>query len=331
MKTVVNLLKETYRQWSEDKAPQWGATLAYYTVFSLALLLVIVIALAGLFFGQQAVSGEVSPQIQGLVGQDAANAVQRMIQAANKPREGTIATAIGVVTLALGASSVFTQLKQVLNAVWNAPPHKGGGIFSFVGSQLLSFSMALVSGFLLLVSLVLSATISALAGLLDQVLPSLKLIVPTVNFILSFGIMIVLFALMFKVLPDIKIPWSDVWIGAIFTAVLFAIGKEIIGLYLGRASVTSSFGAAGSLAVILIWAYYSAQILFFGAEFARVYAGKYGSRIPRASTPQPEPLAPPVEAAPEKKTGTVIRVAVMTLGLIFGVALGLMRRMRVAH
>jgi membrane protein len=279
LKSMVELLKATIADWQEDKASRLAAALAYYTVFSLAPLLVIVIAIAGLVFGPEAARDQIDNQLQSLLGRDGAEAAQTMIASANKPTTGIIASIINIAILLFGASGVFAQLQDALNTVWEVAPKPGQGIISVIRSRFLSFSMVLGIGFLLLVSLVLSAGLAAVGAYLSHLLPGLDFLWQIVNFVISFGVITLLFAMIYKILPDAKIAWGDVWIGAAITALLFTIGKFLIGLYLGNASVGSAYGAAGSLVVLLIWVYYSAQILFFGAEFTQVYATKYGSRI----------------------------------------------------
>lgn len=275
------LLKATYAEWNKDNVPRLGAALAYYTVFSLAPLLIIVIAIAGLAFGQEAAQGQIVDQIQGLVGRDGAEAIESMIEHARTKSTGIIATIIGVAMLLFGASGAFGQLQDALNTIWDVTPKPGRGVTGMVRDRLFSFVMVVGMGFLLLVSLVLSAAIAALAEYLNQWMASATLW-QMVNIVLSLAIITLLFAMTYKVLPDVKLAWSDVWIGAGFTAVLFTIGKTLIGLYLGTSSIGSAYGAAGSIVIILIWVYYSAQILLFGAEFTYVYATSVGSGLKAA-------------------------------------------------
>jgi membrane protein len=280
VKAIWGLLKDTFDEWNEDKASRLAAALAYYTVFSLAPLLIIAITIASLIFDQAAAEGQIVQQIQGLVGKDGAQAIQEMIRNASKPSSGgTIATIIGVATLLFGASGVFGQLQDALNTIWEVAPKPGRGVVGFIRDRFLSFSMVLGTGFLLLVSLVLSTGLAALSSYFGNLLPGFDALWQIVNFVISFGVVTVLFALIYKVLPDAKITWGDVWIGAAITALLFTIGKFLLGVYLGNGAFGSTYGAAGSFVVILAWVYYSAQILFFGAEFTQVYAGKYGSNI----------------------------------------------------
>jgi membrane protein len=275
---VFTLLKDTYDEWNADKAPRLAAALSYYTIFSLAPLLIVVIAVAGLAFGQDAVQGRLDEQIQGLLGRQGADFIQDIILNARKPGDSILATILGLVTLLLGAGSVFGQLQEALNIVWGVARRPRGPLET-IKERFLSFTMVLGVGFLLLVSLVISAVLSAIGQLSANWIPGNEFILQLVNIVISFGIITLLFALIFKILPDADIQWRAVWIGAAFTALLFTIGKLLIGLYLGRSGVTSTFGAAGSLVVVLLWIYYSAQILLFGAEFTQMYARGYGLYI----------------------------------------------------
>lgn len=285
-KDIVGLLKETFTEWQEDKASRLAAALAYYTVFSLAPLVIIAIAIAALVFGQEAAQGGIEEQLRGLLGEQGAEAVQEMIKHSRKAEQGTIATLISVGLLLFGASGVFGQLQDSLNTIWEVAPKPGRGIKGFIKDRFLSFAMVLGIGFLLLVSLILSAGLTAVGDYLGHLIPGLPFL-QALNFLISFGVVTVLFALMFRVLPDAKIAWGDVWIGAAITSLLFTIGKYLLGVYLGNGSVGSTYGAAGSFVVLLLWVNYSAQILFFGAEFTQVYANKYGSRIVPAKNAVP--------------------------------------------
>jgi membrane protein len=277
------LLRDAYNEWSADNAPRLGAALSYYTVFSVAPLIVLSIAVVGLVFGQDAAQGQVMAQIQGLVGDQAAAAVQGMIAQSRDRSSGLLATIIGLVTLFFGASGVFTELHSSMNAIWNAPPRQSSGIWGLVRTRFFSFTMVLGTGFLLLVSLILSAALSAVSKYFQYLLPATlsDWTMYAVDVGGSLVLFTMLFAVMFKVLPEVPNSWRDVWLGAFITAVLFAVGKVLIGLYLGRSSVSSTYGAAGSLIVLLLWVYYSSQILFFGAEFTQVYARRYGSLADR--------------------------------------------------
>jgi membrane protein len=284
---IISFFKAGFADWSEDKASRLAAALSYYSAVSLAPLLIILLGIAGLVFGQEAATGQVAAQIQGFLGEQSAQAIQDIIANANKPDTGILSTIIGTVILLLGASGVFGELQDGLNTVWEVKPKPGRGILGIIKHRFLSMAMVLGIGFLLLVSLVLSAALAALGTYLGGVLPVPALVLHLINFIVSFGVITLLFALMYKFVPDVEISWNDVWIGAAITALLFTIGKILIGLYLGRSTVGSTYGAAGSLIVILIWIYYSAQILFFGAELTQVYTNKYGSRMKPAKDAEP--------------------------------------------
>jgi membrane protein len=273
-----DLLKETAAKWSADKAPRLGAALSYYTVFSLVPLLVLTIAIAGLAFGQEAAQQSMMAQIESLVGPQSAAALKQMIEIAQKPSSGMVASVIAIGTLLLGASGVFAQLQDALNTVWGVEPKAGRGIWGTIKDRFFSLIAVLGTGFLLLVSLVLSAALAAAGKLFQGWLPGQETVLHLANFALSFGVITLLFAMMFKLLPDAKVAWRDVWIGAGLTSLLFTIGKFLIGMYLGKADVGSAYGAAGSLVILLVWVYYSSQILLYGAEFTAVYANRHGSR-----------------------------------------------------
>jgi len=277
-KSSFALLKSTYLEWSRDKVPRMGAALAYYTIFSLAPLLFIAIAIAGLAFGVEAARGEITGQIEGLIGYDGARAIQTMIQSAHKPAHSAVATMIGFVALLLGASGVFSEMQDALNTIWHVNPDSQGGVRRIVKSRFLSFGMVLGIGFLLLVSLLLSAVIAALAKYLGDFLPIPAVLLHFVDFLFSLLFITVLFAMIFKLLPNIKIAWSDVWIGAGLTSLLFTLGKFLIGFYIGKSVSASAYGAAASLVIVVAWIYYSALLLYFGAEFTRVYANQFGSQ-----------------------------------------------------
>src|SRR6266498_3042951 len=278
-----NLLKLTYQGWKEDKASRLSAALAYYTIFSLAPLLVIVIAITGLFWQQQAVQQQVMNQIQSLVGAEGARFVSDLLTSASNSAKGITATILGVITLLFGALGVFNELHNALNTIWDIEEEETNGflqsIKKVIVNRFLSFTMILGIGFLLLVSLVISASLSAVQTTIRNAFPLSELILQSLNLIISIGVITILFALIYKVLPDAEIAWHDVWPGAFVTAVFFSLGKLLIGLYLGNSAIASSFGAAGSLVLLLVWIYYSAQVLFFGAEFTQVYANNYGSKI----------------------------------------------------
>ncbi|HEY5811981.1 MAG TPA: YihY/virulence factor BrkB family protein [Terrimicrobiaceae bacterium] len=273
-------LKQAAWDWMDDQAPTLGGALAYYTVFSLAPLLILTVAIAGMIFGQEAAQGQIFTQLRSLIGAESAAAMQDIVQDANaKPTTGVWATILGFVTLFLGASGVFGQLQYSLNTIWGVAPKPGRGLVGIIKDRVLSFGFVLALGFLLLVSLVLTAVIAFVGKWLGGMVPGVETIIQIVNMLLSLGVITLLFAMMFKFMPDAKIAWRDVWVGALVTAALFTAGKELLGLYLGKGGVASSYGAAGSLIVLLVWVYYSSQIVFFGAEITKVYANRYGSRI----------------------------------------------------
>jgi membrane protein len=279
VKSGFGLVKDSFNEWKEDDALQLGAALSYYTIFSLAPMLLVVIGVAGIFWGPEAVRGQLVGQLSGLVGQQGGEAIQTMVANAGKHGNGVLATIIGLVTALFGATGVFSQLQSSLNRIWEVEAKPGQGIWSFVRTRLLSLGMVLGIGFLLLVSLVISAGVAAMQNWATGLMPGAEVLVRILTFVVSFALVTLLFAMIYKVLPDVKIAWRDVWIGAAVTSLLFTIGKFLIGLYLGRSSVASGYGAAGSVIIILLWIYYSSQILFFGAEFTQVYASHRGSRI----------------------------------------------------
>ncbi len=291
-KDIIPLLKETAGEWAEDKAPRLGAALAYYTVFSIAPLLIIAITIAGILFADA--QTQVITQVRSLMGDSGAEAVQSMIKAAQKPAQSALATTLGFATLIFGAAGVFIQLKDALNTIWNVDETSAkGGIMAFLKKYFLSFSMVLGLGFLLLVSLVLEAGVAIVGELVKGSIPGLDVIMQSAALVVSFGVVTLLFALLFKFLPDVKVAWRDVWIGAALTAALFVVGKIGLGLYLGKAASASAYGAAGSLVIMLLWVYYSAQILFFGAEFTQVYSKRHGSRF--------DPEVPPIKLSAKEK------------------------------
>jgi membrane protein len=279
LRTILELFKTAFSEWNEDHASRLAAALAYYAAVSLAPLLIILLGIAGLAFGQEAAAGQLRGQIQDLIGPQSAEVVQDIINYANMPAAGIVSSAAGIVVLLLGASGVFGALQDGLNAVWEVTPGPDRGIIGIVRDRFLSLTMVLGVGFLLLVSLVASAVLAGIGKYVSGALPLPLFLLNVINAVVSFAVVAVLFALIYKVLPDVQIAWGDVWIGATITSLLFTIGKFVIGLYLGRSSLANAYGAAGSLVIILIWIYYSAQILFFGAELTQVYANKFGSRI----------------------------------------------------
>lgn len=288
-------VKETASDWSDDNASRLAAALAYYSLLSLAPLLVIVIGVAGFFYGPEAARGKIAGELGAVVGGEAAQGIQSVVASAHSPRSGVISTIVGVVTLFVGASGVFGELQASLNTIWEVKPKPGRGILGELKDRFLSFTMVLGVAFLLLVSLVLSSVLSAVGTGFAGALPGGEAIWQVVNFLFSFSVVTALFALIFKYIPDAKIEWRDVWLGAAVTAALFTVGKLLLGLYLGKAAPGSSYGAAGSIIALVVWVYYAAQILFMGAEFTQVQARRRGQSI------QPSENAVAVESKPERE------------------------------
>ncbi|HEY4860310.1 MAG TPA: YihY/virulence factor BrkB family protein, partial [Xanthobacteraceae bacterium] len=258
----------------DDRAPTMGAAIAYYTVFSLAPILVMVIAVAGLAFGQQAAEGALFGELADLIGPESAVAVQAMLRSASSTRSGILATAVGIGALIIAATAVLGELQSALNVIWKVPASGGRGVWHFLKSRLLSLAVILVIGFLLLVSLVISTALAAFSDYLDWLLPGLATILRIVHLILSFAFTTVLFAMIFKILPDSPVEWEEVWLGAVIAALLFTLGKHLISLYIGSSNMASTYGAAGALIIVLVWVYYSVQILLLGAEFAKAYSDR---------------------------------------------------------
>ncbi len=279
LKPIWAILKDTFSEWNEDKAPRLAAALAYYAVFSIAPLMVVVIAIAGFVFGRDAAEGQIIRQIQDIIGPVAAKSIQSLIEGASRPSTGIRATVLGIIILLFGATGVFGQLQDGLNTIWEVAPRPGRGIMGIVKTRFLSFIMVFGIGLLLLSSLTVSAGMVAIGAYLGDRVPGFGMLTQVLNFVISFAVITLLFAMIFKFLPDVKIAWSDVWIGAAATALLFTLGSLLIGIYLGYSKVASVYGAAGSLVILLLWVYYSAQILFLGAEFTQVYANRYGTRF----------------------------------------------------
>jgi membrane protein len=273
-----SMAKESVSSWTDDFAPTMGAAISYYTAFSIAPLLIIVIAIAGFFFGREAASGYLYAQLGALLGDQGATAIQGMVKSASNTGKGIIASIVGIVLLGVGATTVFAELQTDLDRIWKAPAaKKPEGLWGMIRSRVLSLGLVVSIGFVMLVSLVLSAALAALGKWWGGAFDNFEWLLHILNFVVSLAVITVMFALMYKILPRVKIGWHDVWIGSVATALLFTIGKFLVGLYLGKSSVVSSFGAAGSLAVLLVWVYYSAQIFLLGAEFTWVYAHRYGS------------------------------------------------------
>lgn len=276
---IFKLFKQAFQHWQQDNAAQIAAALAYYTVFSLTPLLVVAIAIAGSIFGAEAAKEEILSQIQYFVGNSGAEVIATILDNASQPEIKNLASLVSLAVLFIGASGVFVQLQEALNQIWNVSSKQKGGIKELIRKRILSFLMIFTIGFLLLLSLILSAAISALSNFGSNYFINESSILSLLNFLLSFALTTFLFAAIYKFLPDVVIAWQDVWLGAIFTSLLFSFGKYLLGLYLSKSSFSSAYGAAGSFVVLLAWVYYSAQIFLFGAELTQVYARQFGRKI----------------------------------------------------
>jgi membrane protein len=309
LRTGWSLVRQTFKEWSNDKGPRLGAALSYYTVFSMAPLLLLVISIAGLAFGRAAAEGRIFAELSGILGPDAARLVELAVAKANQPRGGLVGAGIGAVLLLSGATGVVVELQDALNTVWKLVPKPNRGLWGLVRTRLLSLGMVLALGFLLLVSLAVSAALAALSGWLRRLIGDAVVVGWLLDGVIALAAISTLVALLYKFLPDARVAWRDVWVGAVVAAVLFLAGKYLIGLYVAKASVASPFGAAGSLAVLMVWVYYSAQIVLLGAELTRLYANRFGAKIRPSdealtaeevapSRPPPPPDAPEPAAAP---------------------------------
>src|SRR5258708_7636251 len=297
-KSIWQLLKDTVVQWMEDQPFQLAAALSYYTLFSLAPLLVIIISVAGLAFGREAAQNQIVETLQDLVGRDSAQAIQEIVQnASSKPESGVFSSVLGVLILLVGAGGVVGQLQTSLNTIWGVAPKAGQGISGFVRQRFISFAMVLAIGFLLVVSLAASALLTTFTQFTSDLLGTTAFLAHALDLVVSFVFVTALFAMIYKFLPDVRIEWSDVIVGAALTSLLFTIGKILIGIYLGTSGVTSTYGAAGSLITVLLWVYYSSLIFFLGAEFTKVYATEYGAGI--APTENAEPVRNTRKQKPE--------------------------------
>jgi len=309
-KNAWTLVKRSARAWIDDYAQSMGAALSYYTVFSLAPLLLIVVSIAGLVFGEDAARGEIFGQLAGLLGADAATAVEDVLKSLNKPTQGITGALIGVVVMLIGATSVFAELQDALDRIWRAPVReRNRGLWGLLRARLLSFGLILGIAFLLMVSLVTEAVIAALGHWWGAFFGGWELLLQLVNLVVGFGLTTLVFAMIYKLMPRVQVQWHDVWIGALVTALLFTAGKFLIGVYIGTSGVASGFGAAGSLIIVFVWVYFSAQIFLVGAEFTWIYARMFGSMkhleaaVPEVAVKPPDiPLrseqAPP-EAPPD--------------------------------
>jgi membrane protein len=271
------LLKDTVLSFIDDEALSRGAAIAFYTVTSIAPVLLIVIAIAGLAFGRDAAQNAITAQLSGLMGQQTAEVLQSAVASAAGKSSGIVATVVGIITLFATASGVFGEMQSALNAIWKVQP-TGTTVSRLIRARAASLGLVAALGFLLMVSLVVSAALAAFANQINSILPFGRLLLSGLNFVVSLTLISVLFAAIYKVLPDRHLEWHDVGVGAVVTAVLFTIGKALIGLYIGRSAVASSYGVAGALIVLLLWVYYSAQIFLLGAEFTKVYANRHGSK-----------------------------------------------------
>ncbi len=295
------LIKRVSNAWLDDYVPSMGAALAYYTMFSLAPLLLIVISVAGLVFGQDAARGEIATELRAMMGEAGAKAVQDLLASVQKPAEGAAATALGVVLLLIGATTVFGELQDSLDRIWHVPTRKrSSGLIELLRTRLLSFGMILAIGFLLIVSLVVSAGLATVARLWGPAFGGWYAVAAVTDALGGFFLVAVMFALIYKIMPRVRVHWKDVWIGAVFTAILFMVGKTLIGLYIGTSGVVTGFGAAGSLVVVLVWVYYSAQIFLIGAEFTWVYANDFGSRKSLNDKQLAEDLAREMQSDPRQ-------------------------------
>jgi membrane protein len=302
LRSLPGILKQTFAEWKDDEVPRLAAALAYYTSFALAPTLVIVIAVAGLVFGAENVRTEIVAQAAGMLGDAGGELVGAAVEAASRPKEGWLAVALGLMALLFAASGLFGELQSALNTVWEVEPKPGRGLLGLLRDRFLSFTMVLGVGFLLLVSLVLSAGLAGAEKYAAGHLAALAPVLHVAGFVVGFGVTTLLFAMIYKFLPDVELRWRDVWTGALATAFFFSLGRFLIGLYLGRSTVGSAYGAAGSLAIILAWVYYSSQVLLFGAEFTQVYARRRGTWAePKedAQSTRPEDAPAGKERAPQ--------------------------------
>jgi membrane protein len=302
---VKAMLTESFDQWNKHKAPRLGASLAFYTLLSITPFLLVVMSIVGLAFGQTAAQRDLVQQVQDLVGSAGAQAVAGLLQGSRNTTHGIIATVIGVVILLFGASGVIIELRDALNTIWEVPtPERKGNwqrISSFVRERLFSFALVLAIGFLLLVSLAVNAWIAALGALSASILPAHEFILHVLNFVVSFAVITGLFAAIYKLMPDVRIEWRDAILGGAVTSLLFSVGKLLIGLYLGKASFASSYGAAASVVVFIVWVFYSSQIFFLGAEFTKIFANRYGSEPSK----QPQGMIVPAGGKPPRESGGI--------------------------
>jgi len=306
MRRWVKILRETGEEWYEDSVPRLAASLAYYTLLSVAPLSLLCVSVVGFFFGEHAARGQIAKQLGDAAGPEAAKAIQNIILNAHQSHAGVLSTVIGLVLLLVGASGAFGELQTALNTMWGVKPKPGQGVLGFVRKRALTFAMVLSVAFLLLVSLLASATLAAVGRILSESLPGGELLWQWLNFLIAFTLTTGLFAVIFKVVPDAQVRWRDVWVGAIVTALLFSLGRLLLGLYLGKAAVGSTYGAAGSMVAFVVWVYYAAQIFFLGAEFTQVYSRELGKPIEPASHAMSTVPPKPDEPQPQS-SGTTAR------------------------
>ncbi len=295
LKWLVKLLRSAGESWLDNNATRLAAAVAFYSILSLAPLLILAVSIAGLAFGEEAARGELVGQMKNLVGEEGAKVIQTALVEANKPREGILATVLGVVTLLVGAAGVFGELHDAMNVVWEVKSKPGQGVWKFIREKFLSFGMVLSIGFMLLISLVLTTGLSSMGTYASGLAPGVPTLMRIVNFLVSMALVTGLFALLFRYLPDARMPWRFIWLGAFITALLFTLGKYLIGIYLSKAAVGSPFGAAGSLVVLVVWVYYSSLIVFFGAELTQASAKAAGIEV----EPLPNATRIPPQADPE--------------------------------
>ncbi len=313
---AISLFRDTLTAWWEDKASRLAAALAFYAILAIAPLLLVAIGVIGFIFGPAAAHDQIVGQVEQLVGPQVAQSIQSLIASAHRPGAGTLATIIGTAALLLAAFGILAQLQDALNTIWEVQLKPGRGLRRVIVQRLLSYAVLLLTGLLLLLSLLASTALFAVARYFHSYLPKVGFLWQLINFVVSLLVVTLLFASIFKVLPDVRIRWRDVWIGAAFSSLLFNIGKLLLGLYLGRSSITSSYGAAGSLVLLLLWIYYSAQIFFFGAEFTQAYAHRAGTAI------QPSALAVPLTEQARVQQGIPHRQGGPAAGKVAGAAHG---------
>jgi len=306
------LVKTAVVAWKDDYAPSMGAALAYYTVFSLAPLLLIVISVAGLVFGAEAARGEIFSELRSMMGPAAAGAIEQMLASIRRPSDSLTAAAIGTAALLIGASTVFGELQDALDRIWRAPARGHSGLWTVLRTRLLSFGMILGVAFLLMVSLVAGAAVAALGKWWGGFFSGWETTLQLINAVVGFGLSTLVFAMIYKLMPRVKVRWHDVWLGALVTSGLFTIGKFLIGLYIGKSGIASGFGAAGSIAIVFVWVYYSAQIFLLGAEFTWVYARTFGSRREQPAPSVAEAIVAevPSRAALQRQAGAEADAAV---------------------